>query len=65
MLRHDSDNLFAVWNKQEPDTEADAVDLTSRFRIITEYTDPNYENVYPDEIPMRLAVISDLFFFNR
>ena len=58
MLRHDSDDLFAVWNKQELDTEADAVDLTLRFRIITEYTDPNYENVYPDEISRYLDPVS-------
>ena len=58
MLRHDSDDLFAMWNKQELDTEADAVDLTLRFRIITEYADPNYENIYPDDISCYLDPVS-------
>ena len=34
-----------------------------RFRIITEYTDPNFENIYPEEITVRTEPISwDAYF---
>ena len=29
-----------------------------QFRIITEYVDPNYENVYPDDITKYMEPIS-------
>ena len=34
------------------------INLTIQFRIITEYVDPNYENVYPDSLTRALAPIS-------
>lgn len=34
-----------------------------RFRIITEYTDPNFENIYPEEITVTTEPISwDAYF---
>ena len=32
--------------------------LTLRFRIVTEYIDPNYENIYPEEYVMEMDEIS-------
>ena len=49
MLKHD-EVLTSVWNKQELGGQEDKVDLWFRFRIITEYTDPTYVNLYPEEI---------------
>ncbi|MBQ2439484.1 MAG: hypothetical protein II267_06315, partial [Paludibacteraceae bacterium] len=36
--------------KQELSSSSDAVELSIHFRIITEYVDPNYENIYPENI---------------
>ncbi len=45
-------------NKQDHNTTTDTVDLSVRFRVITEYCDPNYENDYPEEYTMLLDAIS-------
>ena len=49
LLRHD-ERLIEVWNQETLRCSADTVELSIQFRIITEYTDPNYENVYPEDI---------------
>lgn len=50
--------LIHVFNKQELQTNYSTVDLSIEFRIITEYVDPNYENVYPEELTKHLDEIS-------
>ena len=57
MIKRD-DVIINVWNKRELECEGDTVDLTFKFRVITEYIDPNYENVYPEEITMYLEPVS-------
>ena len=57
LIKHDSDNII-MWNKEELNNLSDAFDLSVRFRIITEYVDPNYENVYPDDITKYMEPIS-------
>ncbi len=57
LIKHDSDNII-MWNKEELNKLSDAFDLLVRFRIITEYVDPNYENVYPDDITKYMEPIS-------
>lgn len=42
--------LINAWNKETLQCSADTVELSIQFRIITEYADPNYENIYPKEI---------------
>lgn len=53
LIKH-NEQLFEVWNKETYkealQSSADAVDLSIQFRIITEYVDPNYENIYPEDI---------------
>lgn len=49
LISHDSKEI-QVWNKQELNTSSDSVDISMHFRIITEYVDPNYENIYPNDI---------------
>ena len=56
-LKHD-ERLIWVWKREELECSADVINLTMQFRIITEYIDPNYENVYPDSITRTLAPIS-------
>lgn len=49
LMKHDSD-LVVVWNKQELNSSSDAVQLSMNFGITTEYVEPNYDNIYPDNI---------------
>ena len=44
------DNIVVVLNKQQLNSSSDAVELSMQFRIITEYVNPNYENIYPEDI---------------
>ena len=57
MLKHD-EVLYWTLNKREYDHPADTGELTIRFRVITEYCDPNYENIYPEEYVILLDPIS-------
>lgn len=49
LLSHNSKEI-QVWNKQELNTSSDSVDISVHFRIITKYVEPNYENIYPNDI---------------
>ena len=55
LIKHNSDDNVVIWNKQEfiflliPG-------IFMRFRIITEYVEPNYENVYPKNITKYINV---------
>lgn len=55
LLRHNSKEI-QVWNKQELNTSSDSVDISMHFRIITEYVDPNYENIYPNDITKNIEL---------
>ena len=57
LIGHDEE-IIVTWN--EEDLHADLKeenDITVTFRVITEYTDPNFDNVYPEEITMYLDPI--------
>ena len=43
-------DLIQVWNRQELNSSSDTVELSIQFRMITEYVEPNFENVYPEDI---------------
>lgn len=49
LLKHD-DQIIHVWNKDELQVSSDPLDLSIKFRIITEYVEPNFENTYPKEL---------------
>ena len=49
LIGHNS-NLIIVWNTQELNSSSYCAEITIKFRIITEYTPPNYENIYPRNI---------------
>ena len=55
LISHDSKEI-QVWNKQELNTSSDSVDISMHFRIITEYVDPNYENIYPNDITKNIEL---------
>lgn len=49
-LIKNSDDIVIALNKQELNSSYNDVKLEMYFRIITEYTEPNYENIYPENI---------------
>ena len=49
---------MVVWNREELESTADALALWIRFRVITEYVTPNFENVYPEDITKVLEPIA-------
>ncbi len=57
LIRHDS-NIIVGLEKEALNSPADPVALSMRFRIITEYVTPNYENVYPEDITNYVEPIS-------
>ena len=57
LLPGDSENMV-VWNREELKSTADALALWIRFRVITEYVTPNFENVYPEDITKALEPIA-------
>lgn len=57
LIRRDSDNL-QVWNKRELNSSSDTVAFSIQLRIITECVDPNYENIYPEDITRYIEPIS-------
>ena len=56
-LKHD-EVLYWTLSKQEYEYPAEIGNLSVRFRVITEYCDPNYENNYPEEYTVLLDPIS-------
>lgn len=56
LIKHNSDDNVVIWNKQEFNISSDTVEIFMRFRIITEYVEPNYENVYPKNITKYINV---------
>ncbi len=57
LIKHD-DQLIHVWNKEDLQCSADIVEMSIQFRIITEYVDPNYENIYPENLTKTLEPVS-------
>lgn len=53
LMKHD-ERLINVWDRETLQCSADTVALSIQFRIITEYADPNYENIYPESITKRI-----------
>ena len=64
LIKRNSNNII-VWNKQELNTNSDTVEIMIQFRIITEYVDPNFENIYPEDITKYLNPISFKANFNE
>ena len=57
LIKHD-DQIIHVWNKDELQASSGPLDLSIKFRIITEYMEPNFENSYPEELTKVLEPIS-------
>ncbi len=57
LIRRNEEDIH-VWGAEDLGSPSGIFDLTMRFRIITEYVDPNFENVYPEEITRWLDPVS-------
>ena len=57
LIKSGSENIV-VWNKVELNNPSDTFELSVQFRIITEYVEPNFENVYPEVITKYAKPIS-------
>ena len=57
LLKHDELITYTL-SKQDFDNPSDAENMSIQFTVITEYVDPNYENVYPAEYTKPLEPIS-------
>lgn len=49
LLKHD-DQIIHVWNRDGLEGSSGPLDISIKFRIITEYVEPNFENTYPKEL---------------
>ncbi|MBR0209082.1 MAG: hypothetical protein IJQ43_09310 [Oscillospiraceae bacterium] len=56
MLRRD-DVLYWSFEK-DPGDAAETAEVTVRFTVVTEYADPNYDNIYPEETMIPLEPLS-------
>ncbi len=57
LLKKDETLYFSLsW--PDFDVRDDAFELTLTFRVVTEYCDPNYENIYPEELLRPMNSIS-------
>ncbi len=56
LIKHD-DQIIHVWNKEDLQINSGPFDLYIKFRIITEYVEPNFENIYPEELTRVLKPI--------
>ena len=52
------DVLFWYLEKEYHKDLPDTVDMKLQFNIVTEYFDPNYENIYPEEYVIHLDKLS-------
>lgn len=57
MIRHD-DILDWTVDRQQLEDPAEEVDVTLKFTVVTEYFDPNYDNIYPEEYMIPLDALS-------
>lgn len=63
-FKNNSDNI-QVWSKDELNSNSDSVEMTIKIRIITSYVDPNYENIYPEELTKYIDSISWKAYFGQ
>ena len=57
MLKRDELIIYTL-SRREFDAPEDAEELSVKFTVITEYVDPNYENIYPAEYTKPMEAIS-------
>lgn len=64
MLRH-NDVLYWSIDKEHYENISDSVTLTLQFTAVTEYCNPNYENIYPEEYSVMMNELSFVTEFGK
>lgn len=64
MIKH-NDVLYWTFCKKDHEKVTDPVELTIVFTVVTEYCEPNYENIYPEELMIPLEPVSFMAEFCR
>lgn len=49
MLKRDSKDLFWSFDRKQLVTPSDTADVMLKFTVVTQYFEPNYDNIYPEE----------------
>ena len=57
LLKHD-EQLFYTLPKHSFDNPSDVENLSIQFTVITEYVEPNFEKIYPEEYTIPMAPVS-------
>ncbi|MCR4951903.1 MAG: hypothetical protein K6A40_11330 [Solobacterium sp.] len=57
LIRHD-ETLYFSFDKEHYEISGNTADLKVRFRVVTEYCDPNYDNIYPEELVVPMDEIA-------
>ena len=56
LLRRDE---LLYWSfEKSPDDTAETAEVAVRFTVVTEYADPNFDNIYPEETMIALEPLS-------
>ena len=56
LLRRDE---LLYWSfEKSPDDTTETAEVTVRFTVVTEYADPNFDNIYPEETMIALEPLS-------
>ena len=52
------DELLYWSFEKDPNDAAEAAEVSVRFTVVTEYADPNFDNIYPEETMIALEPLS-------
>lgn len=64
LIKKNSDNVV-LWTKDELNSKSDSVYMSMKIRIITDYLEPNYENIYPEELTVNISPFSWRAYFGQ
>ena len=58
MLKKDQTDLFWSFDKEHFGVSANTADVAMHFTVVTQYFDPNYDNIYPDAYTIPAGTVS-------
>ena len=58
MLKRDQTDLFWSFDKEHFGNSVNTVDVTIQFTVVTQYFNPNYDNIYPDAYTIPAGTVS-------
>ncbi|MGM9941566.1 MAG: hypothetical protein ACI32N_06195 [Bulleidia sp.] len=64
-IRKDSSDNLVILNRSDLNIHQDPIEMRITFRIITEYVDPNFENIYPEQITEYTAPLNLKLYYGK